>query len=175
MITDKITIPLLKSIITAVLVALFAAAWFISSVPWKLFFVVLAGMCLVTWLLLIVPKVQPVGKAKMVRLELSSNNGRRLQFADLPVSHEILVRFAQGVMDGRSLTEASWCGNGNLFSSRSEFVALRDELISRKLAAWNNPSCPARGWGLSRSGLAAFRYLSPTPENGKEANQQYLV
>jgi len=46
----------LKSIITAVLVALFASAWFIGSIPWKLFFVVFSGFCLLSWLLMIVPK-----------------------------------------------------------------------------------------------------------------------
>ena len=185
MITEKVTIPLLKAAISGLLLALFLAALYGVSqgvTLWRMFWLVLSGCILAQWLILILPKPSPntlLGEIKetTVRLELASDNGRRLQFADLPVKHETLVRFAQGVLDGQSLTEAAWCGNGNLFSSRSEFVSLRDALISRKLAAWNNPACTARGWGLTRSGLAAFRYLSesPTPDNGKEAKRQYLV
>lgn len=177
---DKVWIPLTKSIITAVLVALFVASWGIGSIFWKMFGMVLSGVCLVCWLILILPKSKPVNltrKETTVKLHLASDNGRRLQFADLPVSHDLLREFAQGVLDGASLTEARWCGNGRPFSSRSEFVALRDELIQRRLAAWNNPTCTARGWGLTRSGLAAFRYLSepPTPTNGKEAKIRSVV
>ena len=172
MIQDKIVIPGLKAIISGLLISLFIAALYgvsLGVTAWRLFWLILAGFTMLSWLILIIPppkrQLLPISqKETTVRLELASDNGRRLQFADLPVSHDLLIRFAQGVLDGQSLTEAAWCGNGNLFSSRSEFVTLRDALIGRKLASWNNPTCTARGWGLTRSGLAAFRYLSEAPK-----------
>jgi hypothetical protein len=179
MIKDKIVIPLLKAIITGVLFALLGAAFFVGSIPWRVFWLVLVGVCLVSWLAVIIPKPERLPalepKETTVRLELASDNGRRLQFADLPVGYDTLVIFAQGVINGQSLTEAAWCGNGGIFT-RAEFVSLRDALIARKLAAWNNPGCPARGWVLTRSGMAAFQYLAgaPTPDNGREAKIRSL-
>ena len=176
--TEKVWIPLAKAAITGILLALFAAALYGVNqgvTLWRMFWLVLSGCVLAPWLILILPKPAqlPVLKPKetTVRLELASDNGRRLQFADLPVDPDTLTQFAQGVINGASLTEARWCGNGGIFSSRSDFVNLRDALIRRKLAAWNNAGCPARGWVLTRSGLAAFRHLagSPTPSEGKEA------
>ncbi len=179
MIAEKILIPLLKAIISGVLLALFAAALFGTSqgvTLWRMFWLVLSGCILAPWLILILPKEtfdrqRLIPKETTVRIELASDNGRRLQLADLPVDHDTLTRFAQGVLDGASLTEAAWCGNGSLFSSRSDFVALRDALISRKYAAWNNPTCPARGWALTRTGLAAFRYLADPPTQAGERRQ----
>jgi hypothetical protein len=180
MITDKIVIPLLKAAISGLLLALFVAALYGVSqgvTLWRMFWLVLSGCILAPWLILILPRPErlPVLKPKetTVRLELASDNGRRLQFADLPVGYDTLTQFAQGVIHGQSLTEAAWCGNGGIFT-RAEFVALRDALIGRKLAAWNNPTCTARGWGLTRSGLAAFEYLAgpPTPNSESEVKMQ---
>jgi hypothetical protein len=171
-------VPLLQALFSGVLLGILAwsmARYFGADDPRVIGLLVGAIAAVLGWFGALVwwrrgLGIEPISplekKETMVRLELASDKGRRLQFAELPVELGTLIRFAKGVVGGTSLTEAAWCGNGEIFSSRSEFVNLRDELIRRNLAAWNNPACPARGWALTRSGLAAFEYLvgSPAPK-----------
>ncbi len=97
-----------------------------------------------------------------IRVEVARENG--LDLIDLPATPEQLVTLAQSVLSGGSLSEASWTGSGAPFT-RAEFAALRNELIRRGLATWNNPHTPARGFALTAPGRAVMRRfasMSPT-------------
>lgn len=95
-------------------------------------------------------------KAEPVRVEIVQDHGRHVDFIDLPATTDQLITLAQSVLAGGSLSEAAWTGSNGLFT-RAEFANLRNELIKRGLAAWNNPHTPARGVTLTRGGLAAMR------------------
>lgn len=142
LITEKIVIPLLKSFITALLVALFAAAWFIPSIPWKLFFVVLSGICLVSWLALIVPKpekskLQPVILKHQetntpLKVSIDWNEGQAGLFSSMGITRDQFIAWCIGANEGRSLGENHWCGSRGVFS-KGEYHAFRDELERRGL------------------------------------------
>lgn len=107
-----------------------------------------------------------------VRVELSHDNGRRVEFIELPVSTEKLSEFAAGVLDGRGLTESAWIGSGGIFT-RAEFVRLRDELVRRGLLTWCNPHERSRGTELTHAGTAAFRYLAELHSPTQAGSVQY--
>jgi hypothetical protein len=94
-----------------------------------------------------------------VRVELASNNGRTVQFADLPIEPERLIALGAGLAEGVSFTEASWTGSGAPFS-RTEFVRLRDVMVRRGLAAWNSPNDNARGLRVTSKGMAVMRHFA---------------
>lgn len=102
------------------------------------------------------PAPQATEPAQPVRVELSQDDGRKLNLIDLPASREQLEGLARGLLSGASLSEAQWSGGNGLFS-RSEFSQLRAELIKRGLARWNNPNTPARGAALTPSGRAIMQ------------------
>lgn len=91
------------------------------------------------------------------RLEIHSNQSRQINIVELPISPEQLRNFARGVLSGRSLSEAAWIGDG---FTRSDFVGMRDELIVRGLAEWISDADHARGWQLTKPGMAAMRYFA---------------
>jgi len=91
-----------------------------------------------------------------VRVEVRQDDGRHVDYIDLPATAEQLITLAQSVLAGGSLSESAWTGSNGIFT-RAEFSALRNELIKRGLASWNNPKTPARGVTLTRGGLAAMR------------------
>jgi len=106
-----------------------------------------------------------------VRIEMASDNGRHTRYINLPVSPGKLRQLANGLISGKSFTEASWCGSGGIFT-RAEFVQLRDEMLTRGLLELNSPGYPARGYHLTRGGYAAIQYLSqiettPLLEDGR--------
>jgi hypothetical protein len=110
---------------------------------------------------------EPDEPGEPIRIEVASEDGRHVEFIDLPASQEQLIRLAEGLLNGATLSEAAWTGAGNIFT-RAEFAQLRNELIRRGLAAWNNPKTPARGATLTPGGQAAMRYFaslsaSPSP------------
>lgn len=94
-----------------------------------------------------------------IRIEVSQNDGAHVDFVELPASQEQIVSLAVGLLNGATLSEAAWSGAGNIFT-RAEFSQLRNELIKRGLAAWNNPRTPARGATLTPGGQAAMRYFA---------------
>lgn len=94
----------------------------------------------------------------LIRVELSQNGGKQVELIDLPATHEKLTALARGLLDGAPLSEAMWTGSGRTFS-RSEFSALRAELIRRGLARWNSPGYPARGAALSPAGRAVCKRI----------------
>jgi hypothetical protein len=109
---------------------------------------------------------QDPGTPASVRVEIASNDGRRLEFLDLNVDPERLAALAAGILEGRPFAESAWVGADNLFS-RAEFSALRDELIKRDLLTWNSPRNRALGVSLTANGATAMRTfaaMAPHPE-----------
>ena len=105
---------------------------------------------------------EPVKTAQIiepVRVEISSNNGRQLQFMDLPASQDQLIALGAGLVGGSTFTEARWVG-GNAPFKRSEFVQLRDELIRRGMARWNSDHDTARGVAITGKGNALMRHFA---------------
>lgn len=94
----------------------------------------------------------------VVRLEVVQplDGGRQTQLIDLPSDSERLETLARGLLSGLPLSESQWTGGRGIFT-RSEFSALRGELMRRGLVAWNNPHTPARGASLTASGRAIMR------------------
>ena len=98
-----------------------------------------------------------------IRVEVSRDEGRAVDFIDLPYP-EKLPALAAGLLAGRQFAQTSWVGAGQLFS-RSEFDQVRDTMIERGLAAWKNPEAKAQGVTLTAAGRAVMRRLanlSPT-------------
>jgi len=105
------------------------------------------------------PEPVQVLEPARVRVELSRDEGRHVQLIDLPATLDQLATLAGGLLSGATLSESQWTGAGAIFT-RSQFAELRAALIGRGLAAWNNPSTPARGVALTRPGLAAMRHFA---------------
>lgn len=101
-----------------------------------------------------------------VRVEVAQEGGRVVRYLDLPGDPDRLAVLARGVLAGRPLSEATWCGAGRPFS-RGEFADLRAELLRAGLARWRNPQAPAQGVILTPAGRAVLRRLAqgepPTP------------
>jgi len=110
-------------------------------------------------------RVGQVEKPPTVRVEVEKkkDTGRSdwLLF-DLSGSPSALQSLASGVLSGLSLSESEWSGSGRPFS-RSDFRALRSQLIERGLACWRNPGAPAQGVELTAVGRAVFRRLTTLP------------
>lgn len=102
-----------------------------------------------------------VGKPQTTRVEISETDGkyRRLINLDVDIPLQKLVKFAQGVQRGKSLSEREWTGTGRLFSD-TEFEELRDELMARQYARWRNPSHHKQGWVLTGQGKKVMRQLA---------------
>jgi hypothetical protein len=101
-----------------------------------------------------------------VRIELHSEDGRHIEFADLPCNRLQLAKFAGAALDGRSLAIASWTGYGAPFT-RSQYEQLRNALIQRGLLFAGRG---ASGLMVTRAGKAAFEYLAL---NGTVQDEQY--
>jgi len=108
-----------------------------------------------------IPEPAPTRAERLepVKVILSAEDGKHQDFIDLPATPDQLIRLAEGLLEGATLSEAAWTGAGNIFT-RAEFAALRSELIRRKLAFWNNPTTPARGVSLTHSGMKTMRQFA---------------
>ena len=105
-----------------------------------------------------VGKPDKPGPPPTVRVDVtdsSSGDGIYKSF-DLPCDPKRLRVFAQRVLSGVSTAQGGWTGKDGLFS-RSEYERLRDELMLRELAVWNNPAAPAQGWALKAVGRVVMR------------------
>ncbi len=195
MIAEKILIPLLKALITGVLVALFTAAWFIPAVPWKLFAATLSGVCLVSWLMVIrisdqgngavtlkPSKVYPV---ETTRIEITAADPSGAfsagRWAELPISRESIDSVARRIAAGASFSHAGLAGPGRPLS-RSEYEVLRDEFIARGLAYWINPDSHSQGVELSRAGVAVMEHfaggdgtVTPLPQLPEKVRRSNLL
>ena len=99
-----------------------------------------------------------------IRIEIHSQEGRRVQFADLPVRPDQLKALGDGIANGKTFSEGSWVGGVNGVFTRSEFVALRDVLLQRGFIAWRSYSKPSAGVEITRGGLSLFRNIAHLPD-----------
>jgi len=112
------------------------------------------------------PVSEPVGiiQPQPVRVELSGNDGRSMQFIDLPAEQDQLIALGAGIVEGLSFTEAQWTGAGGVFS-RSQFVQLRGEMLRRGLLMWNSQNDNARGVRVTGKGAALLRHFASISTN----------
>ena len=96
-----------------------------------------------------------------VRVEVVHPNGE--DWIDLP-SPEKLPQLAEGLVNGRTFSQAVWTGGAGIFT-RSEFEALRSALLARGLAVYRNPQAPAQGIVLTAAGRAVMRKLLQDESN----------
>jgi len=107
--------------------------------------------------------VAPItAKQQVIKLALSQDEGRAVDYAFLNIDQAQLSELARGLSAGKPFTLGAWTGAGRSFS-RSEFEQLRHELISRGLVVWRNPGSPAQGVTLTAAGRAVMRYLAGLP------------
>lgn len=114
---------------------------------------------------------QPALPPPLVRIILDTpekNGNRHTVIANIPCAQEKLVELSAAIMAGAPVSEERWTGAGGLFS-KSEFRAVREELIKRGLLAWRNPMSTAQGIIVTTAGLRAFKYFaslssSPLPQ-----------
>ena len=142
-------------------VALLAAAGVGASVTWV--------YLLTHWLRLTSPPPPvvledwhetPQTEVPCIRLEVKREN--TLTFIDLPCDPDQLARLAAGVLDGAPLAESAWTGRGRPFS-KSQFIEVRQTLLTRGLAVWRNEDAPSQGIQLTAAGRALFRHCATTP------------
>jgi hypothetical protein len=101
----------------------------------------------------------PPAPAWGVRAEITE--GKRWQFADIPVRPGPLHKLAGAVIEGdESFTERTAAAND---MTQAEFYILRDLMVERGLAAWNHPTRRQNGVSLTRGGLALLRAIVNTP------------
>ena len=117
---------------------------------------------------------------KITRIEIVRDNGRTVQFADLPASETQLTQLAQALLVAGSsgdaprifAAESQWCGTGKPFSKR-EFRRLRETMLKVGYLAWINERYHAQGVTLTRTGVDVLsQYLKtqlPSPTAGRSA------
>jgi hypothetical protein len=175
--TDAVLIPLAQAIITAVLIGLatgIIAAW-LGWPGWKLGITAGCLTAVYSWLSYrgrwaqILERLLGVdlnndgfvgapdpGPMPPVRVELLQDEGRAVDYIDLPASKEQLRELADGLQVGRQFALTAWAGPNRPFT-RVEFEALRDALIARGLAKWKREGAPNQGCELTRPGAAVLR------------------
>lgn len=187
-----VILPLVQAIVTGLLVSLVVLAFAIyqgHAHPWKVAGVAWPFVSLFSWLAGLSwwrsvvggPKqsTEPIPgivygaaaePAETIRIELSTDNGRSVDYCDLPITLRELIELSVGLCDGATFSDAAWTGKGNLFP-RAKFSRLRVALLKRGLIQWNTPGTPARGVSITRAGWACFRHFgeqweptTPLPE-----------
>ncbi len=91
----------------------------------------------------------------------------------LPIDPDAAQAALLSLATGRDLSMGALTGRGNPLS-RTEFVALRDALITAGLAYWINPRSHSQGCALSVGGRAVLkRYarLDQLPQPGEESTK----
>jgi hypothetical protein len=96
-------------------------------------------------------------QAETVRVELSQDNGRWVDFVDWQGDRDILI-LAAAELRSRSYETSNLGGAGKTLS-RSQAEAVRDWLISHDLAAWLRPEAHTAGWVILPGGRAVVRRL----------------
>lgn len=105
--------------------------------------------------------VGPVGP-QVLQVTLTDPEAKQVRYMTLPgVTAEQLVELAEGIVDGRPLTEAAWTGRGRTFSKK-QLQEVRSELVARGLAVWRSPGSPPQGVELTRGGRAAMEEIART-------------
>jgi hypothetical protein len=112
--------------------------------------------------------------SEVLRVEVLENrgNGRhRLAYLDLPGDRDKLALLARGLLNGRGTGQAQWTGKSGPFT-RSEYEAIRAQLIERGLATWADPDHHNLGWELNAAGRAMMRRLAERPTPGRSERVQ---
>jgi hypothetical protein len=169
-----VLIPALQSVISALWmgVAIGLLAWFMWGVFWQAAGILAALTGAGVWFSYLrrwnyltglepyqEPDPLPTYDPGRVKIELLENGGQTGHFLTLPARAEQLAELGRGIERGAGLGINSWVGSGRPFS-RSEFEALRDELLRRGLLAWVNERARAQGVILTPQGRAVMRYFS---------------
>jgi len=153
----------------------FVVAWFVpiiqslklAGIVGGIFGMIVFGMGVDDWRKFIFfedqPEVDPIEHNPHVRLEIQETKNKTT-IAKFPVSTAKLVRLCVAIQKGSNFTESRFTGSGGLFT-RSEFVKLRDEWLSRGLLNWNSPGTPARGVHVTSQGRAVVRHFASLEES----------
>lgn len=178
-------IPGLQAFVTGVVVALpvglvaalvdFPSPWQIGLVTWALTQALVWAGLLLRWMDIVsalenflqkdlngdgfIGDEEPQRETPTVRVEYVENQGRHVEYVDLPVDEEKLIDLASGVLAGLPFAESQWSGAGALLS-RSQFRALRDEFMRRGWLEWINPDARAQGVQFTRQGGAVIRHFA---------------
>lgn len=168
-------LPFFQSLITGVLVGLIAAGaatWMELTNPWMLGLIIGAVGAFWWWVSSIhlwrrdtyhipdylLPEPEPVQATSSQPIIINMDRQQTI-FADLPAEREDLRQLAEGLLSGVPFAEDSWIGQYKPFS-KSQFRAVRDEMIARKLARWVNPNARAQGVALTREGYELCKKLT---------------
>jgi len=166
------TIPLAQSIAAGLLAGLIVAGagyWMELNHPW--FLAGIAVGCISFWWFTgsitrwredvyapFYAEPEPVqATVSVVRVEVV--NDSQIVIADLPATPAQLRDLSTGLLAGMSFSEASWSGDGRIFS-KSEFHAIRQAFISRNWARWRVENAPAQGVAITAPGRAVLRELA---------------
>lgn len=176
-------LPVMQAVITGVMVALVtlgASLTFELSDHWPLALGIGSTACLGWWMSSITQwrrsvyyepePVYPVGPiidhkqlsppAQIYRLEVKSENGRKIQIAELDgVSPDRLQQLARGLMNGASFSEENFSGTGRPFS-RAELRRIRSIFLARGWLRWKNDNAVNLGVELSPVGHAVVKHLA---------------
>lgn len=95
---------------------------------------------------------QPQQPERVVKVEIKE--GKRFKYAYLGIDERKLVAFAAALLDGAKFTEDQ-ARKHNI--TQEELKGLREELINRGLAYWNNPTHPRMGVTLRHSCYTVFQ------------------
>ena len=102
---------------------------------------------------------RPERQTLTVELVTRHQGGQRIQVIDLGIEPERATALAKGIIAGQSFSESAWTGSGGVFS-KSEFRALRGEMLERGLIEWRNAAAPAQGVVLTGPGRAVIKRLA---------------
>jgi len=166
-------LPFFQSLITGALVGLIAAGaatWMELTNPWMLGLIIGAVGSLWWWTSSIhLWRVDVYGYDEQVAPEPVQStvstvrvevvNDSQIVIADLPASPAQLRDLSTGLLAGMSFSEASWSGDGRIFS-KSEFHAIRQAFIGRGWARWRVENAPAQGVAITAPGRAVLRELA---------------
>ena len=93
-----------------------------------------------------------------IRIDVVNLDETQSDFLDLPATKEQLIDLAEGLQRGTPFTVGAWSGSRRPFS-RSQFEALRGELLARGYIRWQNGRHHAQGIELTAKGRAVMRGL----------------
>ena len=162
--------PLLKSIISGVLVGLAAVSLYglyLQVTPWRLFFAIVAIVALLSWLAVIramspSPKLETVQPAKVYPDESTRLNVNVNDFdKPYPRARRGKIRCKKKLPElarlilvmGKSYSYADLEGKGKLFN-RTEFEHVRSDMMDLGLLYWKNPDNHRDGVGFTVGGIA---------------------
>lgn len=96
--------------------------------------------------------------AESVRVELSRDSGRWVDWLDLPMALETVTTTARALV-GNGYNTSNLGGAGRPLT-RAQSETLRDWLILHDLATWRRPGAHTAGWDLTPAGRALMRRLA---------------